>query len=87
MSNASDVSDTHYATFHAFLLAAEENGLNEFRLESSTTEQGKLKISIFGDGMLGQFDVRGNVVRPAVPTAKIDLPPQSSRPLLENCES
>jgi hypothetical protein len=73
MSDRSQFRNGHYATLHAFLLAAKRKGLTEFRLQLSTNANGTLEFAIHPTAkpaMSRSFDVRGNVIRPVTPVTK-----------------
>jgi len=84
MSDRSQFSNGHFATLHAFLLAAKEMGHTEFRLQTSVgIAKGKLEISIHTQaqsGMSAKFDVRGNMVRPLVPVDRAEPLPNERTP-------
>ena len=58
----------HYATLHAFFLAAQESGYTEFELRLVKSPKGGVEFCISPRGhseMGAKFDVRGNMVRTA----------------------
>ena len=59
----------HYATLHAFFLAAKESECTEFELQLGTSPKGRIEFCISPRGhseMRAKFDVRGNTVRAVV---------------------
>src|SRR5262249_45024025 len=73
MSNRSQaalqLSNGHYATLHAFFLAAKESECTEFELQLGTSPKGRIEFCISPRGhseMSAKFDVRGNIVRAVV---------------------
>jgi hypothetical protein len=61
--------EDHPSTFHAFFLAAKENGYKDFDLQLVTSPKGKIEFYICPRGyseMGATFDVRGNTVRVAL---------------------
>ena len=64
----------HYATLHAFFLAAKESECTEFELHLGTSAKGRIEFCISPRGhseMSAKFDVRGNVVRAVVSEVSI----------------
>src|SRR5262245_52632283 len=78
MSNRSQaalqLSNGHYATLHAFFLAARESECTEFELQLGTSAKGRIEFYISPRGhseMSAKFDVRGNMVRAVVSEVNI----------------
>ena len=64
----------HYATLHAFFLAAKESGYTEFELQLVTSPKGRIEFCISPreqSEMTAKFEVRGNTVRAAATEASI----------------
>ena len=57
----------HYATLHAFFLAAKENGCTEFQLQLITSPKGRIEfyISPRASELSAKFEIRGNMIRAA----------------------
>jgi hypothetical protein len=78
MSNRSQaalqLSNGHYATLHAFFLAAKESECTEFELQLGTSAKGRIEFCISPRGhseMSAKFDLRGNMVRAVVSEVNI----------------
>ena len=64
----------HYATLHAFFLAANEQGYTNFELQLITNKKRRLELCINPrgrSGMRGKFELRGNMICAA---AEQDVP-------------
>jgi hypothetical protein len=71
---AQGLRQDHPSTFHAFFLAAKENGYKDFELQLVTSPKGRIEFCISPRGhseMTAKFDVRGNTVRVALSEASV----------------
>src|SRR5262249_46859914 len=78
MSNRSQAAiqlrNGHYATLHAFFLAAKESEYTEFELQLGTSPKGRIEFYISPRGhseMSAKFDILGNLVRAVVSEVNI----------------
>jgi hypothetical protein len=66
----------HYATLHAFFLAANKQGYTDFELQLITNKKRRLELCINPrgrSGMRGKFELRGNMVSAAVGPDSVEV--------------